>query len=89
MLAATAAKNPFGRIGRLADIAATVAFVASEGVAYITGQEIVVSGGAGVGCLTEVSPIDGSIPSVPGAVGAGVWVARPSRCRLWPRPVWR
>jgi NAD(P)-dependent dehydrogenase (short-subunit alcohol dehydrogenase family) len=49
MLAATAAKNPFGHIGRLADIAATVAFVASEGVAYITGQEIVVSGGAGLG----------------------------------------
>jgi NAD(P)-dependent dehydrogenase (short-subunit alcohol dehydrogenase family) len=49
MLAATAAKNPFGRVGRPEDIAATVAFLASDGAAYITGQEIVVSGGAGLG----------------------------------------
>lgn len=49
MLAAAAAKNPFGRVGRPEDIAATVAFLASDGAAYITGQEIVVSGGAGLG----------------------------------------
>lgn len=48
MLAAMAAKNPFGRIGRPEDIAETVAFLASDGAAYITGQEIVVSGGAGL-----------------------------------------
>ena len=48
MLAAIAAKNPFGRVGRPEDIAGTVAFLASDGAAYITGQEIVVSGGAGL-----------------------------------------
>lgn len=48
MLAAIAANNPFGRVGRPEDIAETVAFLASDGAAYITGQEIVVSGGAGL-----------------------------------------
>jgi NAD(P)-dependent dehydrogenase (short-subunit alcohol dehydrogenase family) len=48
MLAAMAAKNPFGRLGRPEDIAETVAFLASDGAAYITGQEIVVSGGGGL-----------------------------------------
>ncbi|TDD16227.1 SDR family oxidoreductase [Kribbella turkmenica] len=48
MLAAAAAQNPFGRLGTPEDIAETVAFLASDGAAYITGQEIVVSGGAGL-----------------------------------------
>jgi NAD(P)-dependent dehydrogenase (short-subunit alcohol dehydrogenase family) len=48
MLAGMAANNPFGRLGRPEDIAETVAFLASDGAAYITGQEIVVSGGAGL-----------------------------------------
>lgn len=48
MVSAMAAKNPFGRLGRPEDIAETVAFLASDGAAYITGQEIVVSGGAGL-----------------------------------------
>jgi len=48
MLAATAATNPFGRLGTPEDVAETVAFLASDGAAYITGQEIVVSGGAGL-----------------------------------------
>jgi NAD(P)-dependent dehydrogenase (short-subunit alcohol dehydrogenase family) len=48
MLAATAANNPLGRTGRPQDIAETVAFLASDAAAYITGQEIVVSGGAGL-----------------------------------------
>jgi NAD(P)-dependent dehydrogenase (short-subunit alcohol dehydrogenase family) len=48
MLAAMAAKNPFGRLGKPEDIAETVAFLASDGAAYVTGQEIVVSGGAGL-----------------------------------------
>jgi NAD(P)-dependent dehydrogenase (short-subunit alcohol dehydrogenase family) len=48
MLAALAAKNPFGRLGSPEDVAETVAFLASDGAAYITGQEIVVSGGAGL-----------------------------------------
>jgi NAD(P)-dependent dehydrogenase (short-subunit alcohol dehydrogenase family) len=48
MLAGIAVNNPFGRVGRPEDIAETVAFLASDGAAYITGQEIVVSGGAGL-----------------------------------------
>ncbi len=48
MLAGMAASNPFGRLGRPEDIAETVAFLASDGAAYITGQEITVSGGAGL-----------------------------------------
>jgi len=42
------AVNPFGRVGRPDDIAETVAFLASDGAAYSTGQEIVVPGGAGL-----------------------------------------
>jgi NAD(P)-dependent dehydrogenase (short-subunit alcohol dehydrogenase family) len=48
MLASMAARTPFGRLGRPEDIAETIAFLASDGAAYITGQEIVVSGGAGL-----------------------------------------
>jgi NAD(P)-dependent dehydrogenase (short-subunit alcohol dehydrogenase family) len=48
MLTSMAAKTPFGRLGRPEDIAETIAFLASDGAAYITGQEIVVSGGAGL-----------------------------------------
>ncbi|SEB15470.1 SDR family NAD(P)-dependent oxidoreductase [Variovorax sp. YR216] len=36
---------PLGRIGTVADIGATVAFLAGTGAAYITGQSIVVDGG--------------------------------------------
>ena len=36
---------PIGRYGRAEEIAATVAFLASEGAAYITGQNIRVDGG--------------------------------------------
>ncbi len=49
LLAGMAANNPFGRVGTPKDIAETVAFLASDGAAYITGQDIVVSGGAGLG----------------------------------------
>ena len=48
MLATGAAQNPFGRLGRPEDIAETVAFLASDGASYITGQEIVVARGAGL-----------------------------------------
>lgn len=48
MLAAKAAENPFGRLGSPEDVAETVAFLASDGARYITGQEIVVAGGAGL-----------------------------------------
>jgi NAD(P)-dependent dehydrogenase (short-subunit alcohol dehydrogenase family) len=34
-----------GRYGRAEEIAATVAFLASEGAAYITGQNLRVDGG--------------------------------------------
>jgi len=36
---------PLGRYGKAAEIAATIAFLASEGAAYITGQNIRVDGG--------------------------------------------
>jgi NAD(P)-dependent dehydrogenase (short-subunit alcohol dehydrogenase family) len=49
MLAAMAAKNPFGRLGKPRDIAESVAFLGSDVAAYITAQEIVESGGAGLG----------------------------------------
>ena len=48
MLEAVAAQNPFGRLGTAREIAETVAFLASDGAAYITGQNIVVAGGGGV-----------------------------------------
>ncbi|PKP92648.1 MAG: short-chain dehydrogenase [Alphaproteobacteria bacterium HGW-Alphaproteobacteria-16] len=38
-------QHPAGRIGTPGDIAATVAFLASEGAGFITGQQIVVDGG--------------------------------------------
>lgn len=41
-----AAAVPLGRLGEPDDIAATMRFLASEGAAYITGQTIVVDGGA-------------------------------------------
>jgi NAD(P)-dependent dehydrogenase (short-subunit alcohol dehydrogenase family) len=47
-MAAIAAKNPFGRLAEPEDIAGTVAYLASDDAAYVTGQEIMVSGGAGL-----------------------------------------
>jgi NAD(P)-dependent dehydrogenase (short-subunit alcohol dehydrogenase family) len=47
-MTAMAKKNPFGRLGTPEDIAGTVAFLASDDAAYVTGQEIVVAGGAGL-----------------------------------------
>lgn len=43
-----AAQNPFGRLGTAQEIAETVAFLVSDGAAYITGQNIVVACGGGV-----------------------------------------
>ena len=48
MLEAVAAQNPFGRLGTAYEIAETVAFLVSDGAAYITGQNIVVAGGGGL-----------------------------------------
>ena len=47
-MAAIAEKNPFGRLGVPEDMARTVAFLASDDAAYITGQEIMVAGGGGL-----------------------------------------
>lgn len=38
-------QHPVGRVGEPGDIAATVAFLASDGAGFITGQQIVVDGG--------------------------------------------
>jgi NAD(P)-dependent dehydrogenase (short-subunit alcohol dehydrogenase family) len=48
-LAAQLARIPLGRIGRPADIAAAVAFLASPDAAYITGQTLRVDGGLVMG----------------------------------------
>ena len=49
MTEAITASVPLGRIGRVEEIAATVAFLASEGAGYITGANIPVDGGLGMG----------------------------------------
>ena len=51
MEAREAALNPTRRIGQPEDIAAVVAFLASEEAAWVNGQNIVVDGG-----LTAMSP---------------------------------
>jgi NAD(P)-dependent dehydrogenase (short-subunit alcohol dehydrogenase family) len=38
-------QHPVGRVGEPSDIAATILFLASEGAAFITGQQIAVDGG--------------------------------------------
>ena len=39
---------PLGRVGNVADIAKTVAFLASDDAAYITGQVLSVDGGMAI-----------------------------------------
>jgi NAD(P)-dependent dehydrogenase (short-subunit alcohol dehydrogenase family) len=46
---ATAAAIPFGRFGAPAEAAAVIAFLASEASSYVTGQNIMVAGGRGMG----------------------------------------
>ncbi|MFD8009294.1 SDR family oxidoreductase [Streptomyces sp. NPDC058955] len=43
--AQNAAQVPLGTIGRAADVAAAVAFLASADAAYVTGQDLVIDGG--------------------------------------------
>lgn len=40
-----ATRHPLGRMGRDTDVANAVAFLASDGAAFITGSELVVDGG--------------------------------------------
>lgn len=49
--AALAARQPVGRLGRPEEVAAAVAFLADPRTGFITGQTIVVDGGASVGTL--------------------------------------
>ncbi|HEX2296027.1 MAG TPA: SDR family oxidoreductase [Actinomycetota bacterium] len=49
MLAAALDKTPLGRLTTPEDVAAVVDFVTSDGAAMLTGQTIVVDGGAGLG----------------------------------------
>lgn len=48
-VAAYLASGPAGRIGRPEDVADAVAWFASEGAGFVTGQRIVVDGGRGLG----------------------------------------
>jgi NAD(P)-dependent dehydrogenase (short-subunit alcohol dehydrogenase family) len=44
---------PLGRLGRPAEIAAVIAFLASVGAGFITGQTLFVDGGASLGAMTR------------------------------------
>lgn len=48
MIASWGESVPLGRVGAPADIAEAVAFLASDGASYITGDNLIVSGGIGV-----------------------------------------
>ncbi len=48
LLESVASRVPFRRLGTAREVAETVAFLVSDGAAYITGQNIVVGGGSGV-----------------------------------------
>jgi 3-oxoacyl-[acyl-carrier protein] reductase len=50
VLAALSSRVPLGRLGKPADIAATMLYLASPGASYVTGQTVIVDGGS---LLTE------------------------------------
>jgi glucose 1-dehydrogenase len=67
-LARREALVPLGRIGRAEDIGAAVAFLASPGASYITGQNLVVDGGISDHMLTLIPGRPGKPPlGQPGA----------------------
>ncbi|GGM29671.1 SDR family NAD(P)-dependent oxidoreductase [Promicromonospora citrea] len=47
-LAAWGAEVPLGRVGTTTDVAEAVAYLASDAAGYVTGEDLVVSGGMGV-----------------------------------------
>lgn len=53
---------PLGRIGRAEDVGAAVAFLASAGASYITGQNLVVDGGISDHMLTMIPGRPGKAP---------------------------
>jgi NAD(P)-dependent dehydrogenase (short-subunit alcohol dehydrogenase family) len=56
---------PLGRFAEPEDVAATVAFLASEDAAYVTGQTLIVDGGQTLGISLDLSGVE--LPGEPGA----------------------
>jgi NAD(P)-dependent dehydrogenase (short-subunit alcohol dehydrogenase family) len=52
VLARVEAALPAGRVGEVAEVAALVAFLASDEAAYVTGQEIGIDGGLGLNTMS-------------------------------------
>jgi len=48
MNAALASRTPAGRVGEVADVCGVIDFLLSDAAAYITGQNLVIDGGAGL-----------------------------------------
>ena len=52
---AIAAMNPVGRLGTPEDIARAALFLAADEASYITGSELTVDGGFGIGGINKVN----------------------------------